>query len=252
MSCHDIQSRLYDYIDQALSEGQRHRIEAHIKACFECRNALTDMKASLALTQDLDAVDPPHFLATRIMGEIRSTAAKQSWLKKLIFAPVRIPAGVMAAIIVLFSGLSVYTLWLPSQYKNRAPVFGDHTASPPSEGHRHPEHFPGLNGVLTDHALQSMVATQPSPDLQLTMRVPAIEPSAKAVLRQLLEMDGHITGIVADEGEYRITARINTEDKQDLMGFLESIDPDMQVAGGLKLKPGTFVSIALLKQPEKP
>jgi hypothetical protein len=248
MSCRDVQNRLHDYMEQTLPEPQRRQVEAHLKACSNCRQELSDMKASLVLIQNLDEVDPPPFLASRIMAEVRETSQKQSWLKRIIFAPVRIPVGALAAFLILFSLLHVYTVWMPGESMDKAPMISENTAP------RLPDHLldqvqpPGPNEILANHSLQNTTAQQ-FPDLQLTMRVKKIDPIAKEVLRRLLAMDSRILSLEANAGVYHIMTDIDTEDKKELIQFLEHIDPNAEVTGGLSSQEKTLVSVVLLRKP---
>ena len=93
MSCHDIQEKLNDYIEQELSEEQSRQIEMHLNTCPECREELSDLKVVLSLTRNLDEVEPPPFLAKRIMANVRELPAKKSLLNRLFFFSGTCPCG---------------------------------------------------------------------------------------------------------------------------------------------------------------
>lgn len=237
MSCRETRAALHDYIEQTLSEARRHEVNAHLATCADCRQELSDLRASLALTRDLDEVEPPPFLVTRIMARVRDESAQASWFRRLFLKPLRIPAGLAAALCVLFISLSVYTIHTLTEPPGPPP--GDLTD---------PGRWRGSAQHLT-HPEQNP-KQQTTPDLQITATVQEIEPNAKAVLRRLLEMDARILGISADAGAYRITAEIDKSNRRALILFMEQMGGDLEIDGGLSAKKSMLVGIALVKGPK--
>ena len=248
MSCRDIQSDFHDYIDQALADSKRLQIEAHLEECTRCRRELSDIKSSLALTQNLEEVDPPPFFTARIMAEVRTSSHAKSWLKRILLRPIRISAGTLAAIAILVVSLQLYTMWILGKPTTRPSMISDNMVPQLPDDFSSQGQPPDPGEILANHSLPDTMA-QRLPDLQLTMGVQAIDPAAEAVLRHLLDMGGRILSIVAHGGEYRIMADIETEDKQELIQFLERIGHNEQVTGGLSSQTSTLVSIVLLRQP---
>ena len=68
MRCWDAREQVSDYLDGALDEEARQRLEAHIGECPTCPSlyaALIGCRDALGDLRDADDVVPPH-LATRI------------------------------------------------------------------------------------------------------------------------------------------------------------------------------------------
>ena len=238
MSCRETRAALHDHIEQTLPEARRQVVDAHLETCADCRKELSDLRASLALTRDLDDVEPPPFLAARIMARVRAESADAGWLRKLFLRPLRIPAGIAAAVCILFISLSVYTLRTVIEPPGLQPV--DLTE---------PGQWRGTTQQLANHPEQD-TKQQAAPDLQITATVQEIDPNARAVLRRLVEMNARILGISSDSGAYRITAEIDKRDRRAFILFMEQIGPNPDIEGGLSAKKTMLTGIALVKAPK--
>ncbi len=74
MSCHDITTRLSDYIDGALEPAARAEIAAHLESCAECRGVARDLERVRAAARQLGPVAPPDHLILEIAGQMRREA----------------------------------------------------------------------------------------------------------------------------------------------------------------------------------
>jgi len=66
MDCGGMMDQLSFYIDGALAEGDRLTVERHLAECAECRSELASLKMLVAAARDIEAVDPPASLRSRI------------------------------------------------------------------------------------------------------------------------------------------------------------------------------------------
>jgi len=74
MHCKEIAQLLSEYVDGALPAGQVEQLEQHLADCEQCRQALADLRETLALVRELDEVAPPDDLLERIHARIEAEA----------------------------------------------------------------------------------------------------------------------------------------------------------------------------------
>ena len=105
MLCHDIHHYLHDYVEGTLPPEKRQLVETHLKECMDCQREIPEMKNTVLLTRQLDEIDPPPFLKSRIMADVREESQRRSKFVEFFLAPVRIPVGAFALVtIILISG----------------------------------------------------------------------------------------------------------------------------------------------------
>ena len=68
MVCRESVELVTDYLEGALSPGQRRRFEAHLAGCLDCPEYLAQMRAIIALAGSVTADD----LTPRMRGEFIS------------------------------------------------------------------------------------------------------------------------------------------------------------------------------------
>ena len=125
MTCPEIQDRLDDYVDGALSEREFQEVELHLHGCAECRKQERALRAILAQAEALPReMAPPRDL----WPEVAARLGRRSVLARF---PLRQPAvwGSLAAAAVV--ALAVASLL-------HTPGGGGGTASLPSGGTRVP------------------------------------------------------------------------------------------------------------------
>jgi len=66
---------LSEYVDGALPAGQVAELEQHLADCEQCRQALDDLRQTLALVQELEEVATPEDLLDRVHAQIEAEAA---------------------------------------------------------------------------------------------------------------------------------------------------------------------------------
>ena len=87
MRCKTIAQLLSEYVDGALPAGQVAELEQHLADCEQCRQALDDLRQTLALVQELEEVATPEDLLDRRGG----TGERQSGPEALA-VPAELPA----------------------------------------------------------------------------------------------------------------------------------------------------------------
>jgi len=132
MECKDIQKRLSAYLDKAVSAKQKKTIDAHLKQCKRCRHYFVDLQKTIGYVQQLAEVEPPQWLAQRVMAQVRQQAEKQPGIVKRLFYPlhIKLPLETIALILVavgavyIFKGMQpqVQLARIPTEQKEMAPA----------------------------------------------------------------------------------------------------------------------------------
>ena len=244
MSCHDIQSQFTDYLDGTLDESNQQQVDAHLAACAECRQYLSDIQATIALTRDLDEVDPPPFFTERIMAQVRQSARPRNWIFQIFFTPVRIPVGVLTAVCLVIVSLAANTWYLQSKDPATIQVVGVNT----SPGITDPLINSGDPSQLLVKSDVPEMAAQKPPDLKITATVGNFDSDIKSIFQRLLEMDSRIDGIVSSSTKYRISATINNEKKKKLLSYIQQLMPNAQIIESLGSRQNIRVRILFLQK----
>lgn len=248
MSCHDIQSQLTDYLDGTLDESNQQRVDAHLAACDECRQYLSDIQATIALTRDLDEVEPPPFFTERIMAQVRQSARPRNWIFQIFLTPVRVPAGVLTAVCLVIVTLSANTWYLQSKKNAQVQMVSKNT--PPDITFR--DIGSSKPAPVNPELLASSGVTETKKGKQTDFEIRAIvaisDSDISAILKELLAMDGHIDGIVSSAEKYRIFAIINKDKKEHLITYIRQVLPDARIVEDLDGPKKIRVSILILKK----
>jgi hypothetical protein len=96
----ELRRKLSDYLDDALSAGERREIEEHLNGCLRCREALAELKQVVAAIHDIPPVEPPPWLTTRIMARVREETAPRPSLLQRLFSPFLFKIPLEAAVLV--------------------------------------------------------------------------------------------------------------------------------------------------------
>jgi hypothetical protein len=112
MDCRDVQGRLAEFLEETTSAEEKKGIEEHLAACPSCRAAFEDLKRAVALVRDLDEVEPPPYLAQKIMAHVREEAeegARSGVLRRLFFPlHVKLPIEALAVFLIAAFTFQVY------------------------------------------------------------------------------------------------------------------------------------------------
>jgi len=107
-SCKDIKALLPAYSDGELSERDRQLVAGHVAVCADCSSLLADLRKTQLLLGGLEEVEPPPWLAQKIMAHVRDEADKEPAFFKRLFYPLRVKIPIQAFATVLIAGLIVY------------------------------------------------------------------------------------------------------------------------------------------------
>jgi len=114
MNCNDIEKRISAYIDGELSGEELTLFEQHLKNCTLCAIVVENIFENIAIFQNMPDLEPPPFLAQKILN--RTAKTEKGFLGRLlqIFhleVPMipRLAGAVMILVFVLTVGYNVLT-----------------------------------------------------------------------------------------------------------------------------------------------
>jgi hypothetical protein len=122
MTCKEIEALLPALLEGALPADEAKRLEDHLMRCPSCGKALEDLKASGRMLGNLDEVEPPPWLKTRVMAQVREEAAQKTGILRKLFYPlyIKIPVQALATVLIAFVAWNVYKTGEP-EYRQIAP-----------------------------------------------------------------------------------------------------------------------------------
>jgi len=138
---------LSEYLDGAVTPAEKSLIEKHLKECRDCRNALRELEKTIHHVRNLGEVEPPPWLAVKVMARVREEAGRKTGvLRRLLAVPLRWRVSVEAAALVFLSvtGYLVYQN-VSSEMKQIVPLSGvlreapAPAVPPPAESLKAPE-----------------------------------------------------------------------------------------------------------------
>ncbi len=105
----DVRHKLSDFIDGSVTPVEKAGIEAHLKTCLQCSDALSELKKTIEHIKTIEEIEPPDWMTRKIMATVRAEAKGQKEFFHRIFFPlhVKLPVQVIA---VLFLAITAYTI----------------------------------------------------------------------------------------------------------------------------------------------
>lgn len=108
MECAKVRENLSAYVDNMLSAAERTAVEEHHRSCHECAAALADLRKTLEHIKGLESVEPPPWLAQKIMARVRAEDWPRQNLFRRLFYPLHVKLPIEAVATVLIVGLALY------------------------------------------------------------------------------------------------------------------------------------------------
>lgn len=111
----DIRQNLSAYMDGSLTPDEKAIIDEHLESCPECRVALEELKKTAACIRELEEVEPPAWLAPKIMEKAREEAETKRGIFSRLFSPfpVRLSLEAAALVLVTVTGYLVFRVAQP-------------------------------------------------------------------------------------------------------------------------------------------
>jgi hypothetical protein len=180
MTCKEMESLLPGMIDGALPDQERKRIEAHLETCASCRKALADLRMSDEMVKGLEDVEPPPWLKTRVMAQVREEAGRKEGFLRKLFYPlhVKIPIQALATVLIAFVAWNVYKTGEP-EFRQMAPPSTAVQEAPQARAPQEPAPAAGIAKRDESPAAREKKAFAPPPE---TVREP--DPQRAAPVRE--------------------------------------------------------------------
>jgi hypothetical protein len=118
VECSKIDEKLSAFIDGLLSVEEQSFVDEHLRSCEKCRRSLAEMKQTVEHVRNVDKVEPPPWLARKVMARIKQENESRRGLLHKLFYPlhIKLPLEAMATI-----GVAVIAFYLfksmPSEMK---------------------------------------------------------------------------------------------------------------------------------------
>jgi len=132
--CDDIDRQLTAYLEGFLANKDRKIVEEHLSLCIHCTQALEDLRKTKVILAGMDEVDPPPWLAERIMSQIHEKEDQREGFFRRLFFPlhIKIPVQALATAFVVVLSVYIYQSTLPETGSFERPLPGPQVSAPPS------------------------------------------------------------------------------------------------------------------------
>ncbi len=109
-ACHEFLELMSTSLDQTLSPEEQALLDNHLAKCPECRVARKELQWTYSQIKTLEAVEPPPWLASKIMARIRAEAAPQASFWRRFIRPIVMKPQLQVASILLLAATGFYLL----------------------------------------------------------------------------------------------------------------------------------------------
>jgi hypothetical protein len=123
MEHNDVRHRLSEYIDGSVVADEKAAIEAHLKTCRQCADALQELRKTIEHIKTVEEVDPPAWMTQKIMATVRAESEKKSWMQRLFFPlSIKLPIQTIAVVFLAIGAFYIYRNIQPSSTPSEAPM----------------------------------------------------------------------------------------------------------------------------------
>jgi hypothetical protein len=124
MDHNDIRHKLSEFIDGAITPGEKADIEQHLKTCTECSEALRELRKTIEHIHAVEQVDSPAWMTQKIMTKVREEAEEKKGLWQRVFAPffTLFPVQAVAVLFLSVTVFYIYTTMHPAEKYAEAPI----------------------------------------------------------------------------------------------------------------------------------
>jgi hypothetical protein len=137
MEHNDIRHRLSEYIDGSVMGEERAAIEAHLKTCTQCTDALQELRKTIEHIKTVEEIDPPAWMTQKIMAKVHAAAEEKKSLFQRLFYPliVKLPIQAVAIVFLAITAFYIYRNIQPATGPSEAPSqeFDAKTPAPPAD-----------------------------------------------------------------------------------------------------------------------
>jgi len=137
MEHEEFRLKLAAYLDNAVSAEEKEEIRKHLAMCGRCRGEIADLELTVSHLKTLPEVDPPSWLADKIMAKVEEEGGQRSTLWKWLFFPlhVKLPIEALAVLFICVTGF-----FLTRMINEETPITAKPSAPPALTKARPPSH----------------------------------------------------------------------------------------------------------------
>lgn len=146
MKHEEIRHTLSEFIDGAITPGEKAIIEQHLMTCTECANALRELRKTIEHIHAVEAIESPAWMTKKIMAKVREEQEAEKGLWQRVFAPffMKFPVQAVAVLFLSVTAFYIFTTMHPAEKYTEAPMerFAKqeaHDASRDAPKHKAPE-----------------------------------------------------------------------------------------------------------------
>jgi Predicted integral membrane protein (DUF2275)/Putative zinc-finger len=118
MECKETREKMSEYIENFLSSDDKKRVGEHLRSCGGCKKSLSDLEKTIEYAKNLDQIDPPLWLANKIMVGLREDPKQRRTFINKLFTPFYIRIPVQAIVVVFIASISIYIFLNPHPERN--------------------------------------------------------------------------------------------------------------------------------------
>ena len=123
MEHNDIRHKLSEYIDGSITAEERIEIEAHLKTCRECSDALSELQKTIEQIKAIEEIEPPAWMTQKIMAKVRTEAEEKRNIFQRLFYPLRrLPIQAVAVVFLAITAFYIYRNIQPAPGPSEAPI----------------------------------------------------------------------------------------------------------------------------------
>lgn len=170
MDCRSVRKLLPAYLESDVTSGEKSQIDTHLASCAACSSAVDDLRKTVAHVRNLEEIEPPPWMAQKIMARIReeAPAAKKGLFERIFGAwPMKMPVGALATILIAVCTVYVYKAIQPDvtlEVRKEAPSVSapaqiEKQAAPPGAPHQEKK----AEERFRERPRESAKAARPSP-----------------------------------------------------------------------------------------
>lgn len=124
MDHNEIRHKLSEFIDGAVTPGEKAAIERHLETCTECSDALRELRKTIEHIHAIEEVDAPAWMTQKIMAKVRTEAEEKKGLWQRVFAPflMKFPVQAVAVLFLAVTAYYIYNSINPAQKYVEEPI----------------------------------------------------------------------------------------------------------------------------------
>jgi hypothetical protein len=192
----EIRRKLVAYLDNAVSDEDKEEIKKHLGRCGGCRGEIADLELTVRFLKSLPEVEPPPWLAERIMANVRDEAAhKWSHWRRLFFPlHVKLPIEVLAMLFICVTGYYLTRMIneqppvarapeVPQKIKEKAPTHAE--SNPPATSAAPRLQAGGTQRKMDAPQSADLPSSPPAADGTTTQKETSLHPAKISPVRKM-------------------------------------------------------------------